>query len=109
MKKPLCRKFLGRSTRRRLYRFFPVRADRRRRMTRAAAAAAAALVLLVLGPGEAGEAGEAGESGAVTCGSVVKLLNPRHGVRLHSHDVRYGSGKTRVRRLAGAWGGKRRV
>ncbi|KAG7263814.1 hypothetical protein CRUP_037301 [Coryphaenoides rupestris] len=28
----------------------------------------------------------------VTCGSVVKLLNTKHGVRLHSHDVRYGSG-----------------
>ncbi|XP_033904365.3 stromal cell-derived factor 2-like [Acipenser ruthenus] len=28
----------------------------------------------------------------VTCGSVVKLLNSRHNVRLHSHDVRYGSG-----------------
>lgn len=28
----------------------------------------------------------------VTCGSVVKLLNTRHNVRLHSHDVRYGSG-----------------
>ncbi|KAL4608421.1 stromal cell-derived factor 2 [Arapaima gigas] len=28
----------------------------------------------------------------VTCGSVVKLLNVRHNVRLHSHDVRYGSG-----------------
>ncbi|NP_001391269.1 stromal cell-derived factor 2 isoform 5 precursor [Mus musculus] len=27
----------------------------------------------------------------VTCGSVVKLLNTRHNVRLHSHDVRYGS------------------
>ncbi|XP_058019912.1 stromal cell-derived factor 2 [Ahaetulla prasina] len=53
------------------------------------AAVAAAALLLLLGPGEAGEAGEAG---AVTCGSVVKLLNPRHGVRLHSHDVRYGSG-----------------
>ncbi|PKK18041.1 stromal cell-derived factor 2, partial [Columba livia] len=25
-------------------------------------------------------------------GSVVKLLNVRHNVRLHSHDVRYGSG-----------------
>ncbi|KAG8122542.1 hypothetical protein E2320_018040 [Naja naja] len=50
------------------------------------AVTAAAVLLLVLGPGEAGEAG------AVTCGSVVKLLNPRHGVRLHSHDVRYGSG-----------------
>ncbi|XP_072495905.1 stromal cell-derived factor 2 [Notamacropus eugenii] len=28
----------------------------------------------------------------VTCGSVVKLLNTRHNVRLHSHDVHYGSG-----------------
>ncbi|XP_072907949.1 stromal cell-derived factor 2-like protein 1 [Hemitrygon akajei] len=28
----------------------------------------------------------------VTCGSVVKLLNHRHNVRLHSHDVKYGSG-----------------
>ncbi|CAJ0964633.1 unnamed protein product [Ranitomeya imitator] len=27
----------------------------------------------------------------VTCGSVVKLLNTRHNVRLHSHDVKYGS------------------
>lgn len=29
----------------------------------------------------------------VTCGSVVKLLNIKHNVRLHSHDVRYGSGE----------------
>ncbi|XP_038667991.1 stromal cell-derived factor 2-like protein 1 [Scyliorhinus canicula] len=28
----------------------------------------------------------------VTCGSVVKLFNGRHNVRLHSHDVKYGSG-----------------
>ncbi|XP_034034081.1 stromal cell-derived factor 2 [Thalassophryne amazonica] len=28
----------------------------------------------------------------VTCGSVIKLLNIKHSVRLHSHDVRYGSG-----------------
>ncbi|XP_007900006.2 stromal cell-derived factor 2-like protein 1 [Callorhinchus milii] len=28
----------------------------------------------------------------VTCGSVLKLLNTRHNVRLHSHDVKYGSG-----------------
>ncbi|XP_078082044.1 stromal cell-derived factor 2-like [Mustelus asterias] len=27
----------------------------------------------------------------VTCGSVIKLLNTRHNVRLHSHDVKYGS------------------
>ena len=29
----------------------------------------------------------------VTCGSVIKLLNIKHNVRLHSHDVRYGSGE----------------
>lgn len=29
----------------------------------------------------------------VTCGSLVKLLNTRHNVRLHSHDVKYGSGR----------------
>ncbi|XP_077456021.1 stromal cell-derived factor 2-like protein 1 [Stigmatopora argus] len=28
----------------------------------------------------------------VTCGSLIKLLNTRHSVRLHSHDVKYGSG-----------------
>ena len=28
----------------------------------------------------------------MTCGSVVKLLNLRNNVRLHSHDVKYGSG-----------------
>lgn len=32
------------------------------------------------------------DSSYVTCGSVVKLLNTRHSVRLHSHDVKYGSG-----------------
>ncbi|XP_003642473.3 stromal cell-derived factor 2 isoform X2 [Gallus gallus] len=39
-----------------------------------------------------GAAARGGGSGPVTCGSVVKLLNVRHNVRLHSHDVRYGSG-----------------
>lgn len=28
----------------------------------------------------------------VTCGSVIKLLNTDHRVRLHSHDIKYGSG-----------------
>ncbi|XP_055853193.1 stromal cell-derived factor 2 [Episyrphus balteatus] len=28
----------------------------------------------------------------VTCGSIVKLLNSDYGSRLHSHDVKYGSG-----------------
>ena len=30
----------------------------------------------------------------VTCGSLVKLLNTRDNVRLHSHDVKYGSGRS---------------
>ncbi|XP_039261138.1 stromal cell-derived factor 2-like [Styela clava] len=28
----------------------------------------------------------------VTCGSAVKLVNKAYGIRLHSHDVKYGSG-----------------
>jgi len=28
----------------------------------------------------------------VTCGSITKLYNPQYDVRLHSHDVKYGSG-----------------
>jgi len=28
----------------------------------------------------------------VTCGSVLKLVNANSGVRLHSHDIKYGSG-----------------
>src|SRR5699024_11190942 len=28
----------------------------------------------------------------VTCGSVLKLMNSNAGVRLHSHDIKYGSG-----------------
>lgn len=31
-------------------------------------------------------------STAVTCGSVIKLMNVNSGVRLHSHDIKYGSG-----------------
>lgn len=33
-----------------------------------------------------------GQSQYVTCGSLVKLLNEAYKVRLHSHDVKYGSG-----------------
>jgi hypothetical protein len=29
----------------------------------------------------------------VTCGTVLKLLNTDYKVRLHSHDVKYGTGK----------------
>lgn len=28
----------------------------------------------------------------VTCGSVLKLLNTDYRIRLHSHDVKYGTG-----------------
>lgn len=28
----------------------------------------------------------------VTCNSVIKLQQTRHNVRLHSHEVQYGSG-----------------
>lgn len=28
----------------------------------------------------------------VTCGSVLKLMNVDYNVRLHSHEVKYGSG-----------------
>ena len=31
-------------------------------------------------------------AGLVTCGSVLKLLNTHHKVRLPSHDIKYGSG-----------------
>ncbi|XP_067940304.1 stromal cell-derived factor 2-like [Watersipora subatra] len=34
----------------------------------------------------------ASELDYVTCGSVIKLVNVRSDVRLHSHDVKYGSG-----------------
>lgn len=37
--------------------------------------------------------GKDSELNHVTCGSLVKLLNTRHNVRLHSHDVKYGSGE----------------
>ncbi|KAF3851633.1 hypothetical protein F7725_013405 [Dissostichus mawsoni] len=36
--------------------------------------------------------GRESELNHVTCGSLLKLLNTRHNVRLHSHDVKYGSG-----------------
>lgn len=28
----------------------------------------------------------------MTCGSAVKLVNIKYNARLHSHDVKYGSG-----------------
>ncbi|KAG5680740.1 hypothetical protein PVAND_010229 [Polypedilum vanderplanki] len=33
-----------------------------------------------------------GKAKFVTCGSVVKLVNVDYKTRLHSHDVKYGSG-----------------
>nr|XP_028564304.1 stromal cell-derived factor 2 isoform X2 [Podarcis muralis] len=65
---------------------------RRRRAMRAARGRLWAALLLGVVAAAAEGGGDGSPSGLVTCGSVVKLLNPRHGVRLHSHDVRYGSG-----------------
>ncbi|XP_010618966.1 stromal cell-derived factor 2-like protein 1 isoform X2 [Fukomys damarensis] len=48
-----------------------------------------ALLLMLLIPGSS--ATKTGV-GPVTCGSVLKLLNTQHRVRLHSHDIKYGSG-----------------
>ena len=56
---------------------------------RAAGPALLGLLLALLVPGSG--AAKTG-SGLVTCGSVLKLLNTQHRVRLHSHDIKYGSG-----------------
>ena len=43
----------------------------------------------------------------VTCGSVLKLWNTANGVRLHSHDVKYGSGSgQQVRAVPSVHGAK---
>ncbi|KAM9004383.1 stromal cell-derived factor 2 isoform X1 [Sarcophilus harrisii] len=60
--------------------------------------AGAAVGSLLLFAGLLGLAG-ASDLPLVTCGSVVKLLNTRHNVRLHSHDVHYGSGEPMGRGL----------
>lgn len=53
------------------------------------------LLLLLLSSSE----GRESDLNYVTCGSLVKLLNTRHNVRLHSHDVKYGSGTTDLVRI----------
>ena len=39
----------------------------------------------------------------VTCGSVVKLLNTRFNARLHSHEIKYGSGSGQQVRAGSTW------
>lgn len=56
---------------------------------RAAGPALLGLLLVLLVPD--GDTSKTSE-GLVTCGSVLKLLNTHHRVRLHSHDIKYGSG-----------------
>lgn len=56
---------------------------------RAAEAALLGLLLAFLVP--VSSAAKTG-TGLVTCGSVLKLFNTQHRVRLHSHDIKYGSG-----------------
>uniref|UniRef100_A0A1L8DVW8 MIR domain-containing protein n=1 Tax=Nyssomyia neivai TaxID=330878 RepID=A0A1L8DVW8_9DIPT len=48
------------------------------------------LVLMVIVCNVAGT--EAARAKYVTCGSVLKLLNVAYQMRLHSHDVKYGTG-----------------
>lgn len=55
-------------------------------------AAGAALLGLLLGLLVPGSGPAKSGAGLVTCGSVLKLFNTQHGVRLHSHDIKYGSG-----------------
>lgn len=55
-------------------------------------AAGAALLGLLLALSVPGSGAAKTGAGVVTCGSVLKLFNTQHRVRLHSHDVKYGSG-----------------
>ncbi len=61
------------------------------RMMRPALALLLGLLQLVLNLFHTSEAVIKG-SEFVTCGSVIKLLNDGQKARLHSHDVKYGSG-----------------
>lgn len=61
------------------------------RASRGGAAGPTLLGLLVVLSLRSGGASKA-SAGLVTCGSVLKLLNTYHKVRLHSHDIKYGSG-----------------
>uniref|UniRef100_A0AAV2MNK7 MIR domain-containing protein n=1 Tax=Knipowitschia caucasica TaxID=637954 RepID=A0AAV2MNK7_KNICA len=56
------------------------------------AALASVLPLVLLWSAWSGAEARDSDLNLVTCGSLVKLLNTRHNVRLHSHDVKYGSG-----------------
>lgn len=66
-------------------------------------AAGAALLGLLLALSVPGSGAAKTGAGVVTCGSVLKLFNTQHRVRLHSHDVKYGSG-ARGLGLGIAWG-----
>lgn len=55
-------------------------------------AAGPALLGLLLAISVPGSCAVKTGAGVVTCGSVLKLLNTQHRVRLHSHDIKYGSG-----------------
>ncbi|TKR59962.1 hypothetical protein L596_029564 [Steinernema carpocapsae] len=47
---------------------------------------------LCLGSTQAGWFSDSESDDPVTCGSVVKLISANYKVRLHSHEVKYGSG-----------------
>lgn len=71
---------------------------------RAAGPALVGLLLTLLVPGSG--AAKTG-AGLVTCGSVLKLFNTQHRVRLHSHDIKYGSGAQGPGNGASSGGGAR--
>lgn len=60
--------------------------------SRGAVAGPALLGLLLLALSVRSGGTSKASAGLVTCGSVLKLLNTHHRVRLHSHDIKYGSG-----------------
>lgn len=68
-------------------------------------AAGPALLGLLLALSLSGGRAAKTDAGLVTCGSVLKLFNTQHRVRLHSHDIKYGSGARAgaARRRAGRW------
>lgn len=70
-------------------------------------AAGPALLGILLALSLSGGRAAKSDAGLVTCGSVLKLFNTQHRVRLHSHDIKYGSGARAgagaARRRAGRW------
>jgi dolichyl-phosphate-mannose--protein O-mannosyl transferase len=61
-------------------------------MTRKSAAATAAILFILLGLFGFAAAEKSSDHLKVTCGSAIKLTHKQTGAKLHSHEVKYGSG-----------------